>query len=78
MPTDTSEKGLETLIEKYLLEQNGYFRGISSDYSTDYALDCNKVETFLCDTQQDKVRNAVDFSITIPRILTCITHSLLN
>ena len=62
MPTDTSEKGLETLIEKYLLEQNAYSRGISSDYSTDYALDCNKVETFLCDTQQDKVRNAVDFS----------------
>lgn len=62
MPTDTSEKGLENLIEKYLLEQNAYSRGIPFDYSTDYALDCNKVETFLCDTQQDKVRNAVDFS----------------
>ena len=39
MTTDTSEKGLETLIEKYLLETNGYFRGMPSDYSTDYALD---------------------------------------
>lgn len=61
MPTDTSEKGLETLIEKYLLEQNGYFRGMPSDYSTDYALDCDKLEAFLWDTQEDKVQKAVDF-----------------
>ena len=61
MPTDTSEKGLETLIEKYLLETNGYFRGVPSDYSTDYALDCNKLEAFLWDTQEDKVQKAVDF-----------------
>lgn len=61
MPTDTSEKGLETLIEKYLLEQNGYFRGMPSDYSADYALDCDKLEAFLWDTQEDKVQKAVDF-----------------
>ncbi|WP_366871514.1 type I restriction endonuclease [Fibrobacter sp.] len=61
MPTDTSEKGLETLIEKYLLETNGYFRGMPSDYSTDYALDCDKLELFLCSTQEDKVQRTVDF-----------------
>ena len=61
MPTDTSEKGLETLIEKYLLEQNGYFRGMPSDYSADYALDCDKLELFLCSTQEDKVQRTVDF-----------------
>lgn len=61
MPTDTSEKGLETLIEKYLLETNGYYRGVPSDYSTDYALDCDKLELFLCSTQEDKVQRTVDF-----------------
>lgn len=61
MPTDTSEKGLETLIEKYLLETNGYYRGAPSDYSTDYALDCDKLELFLCTTQEDKVQRTVDF-----------------
>ncbi len=61
MPTDTSEKGLETLIEKYLLEANGYYRGMPSDYSTDYALDCDKLELFLCTTQEDKVQRTVDF-----------------
>jgi hypothetical protein len=61
MPTDTSEKGLETLIEKYLLEQNGYFRGKPSDFNTDYALDCDKLELFLCSTQEDKVQRSVDF-----------------
>ena len=61
MSTDTSEKGLETLIEKYLLEANGYYRGMPSDYSTDYALDCDKLELFLCSTQEDKVQKAVDF-----------------
>lgn len=61
MPTDTSEKGLETLIEKYLLETNGYFKGMPSDYSTDYALDCDKLEAFLCSTQEDKVQRTVDF-----------------
>ena len=61
MSTDTSEKGLETLIEKYLLETNGYYRGIPSDYSTDYALDCDKLELFLCTTQEEKVQRTVDF-----------------
>lgn len=61
MPTDTSEKGLETLIEKCLLETNGYYRGVPSDYSTDYALDCDKLELFLCSTQEDKVQRTVDF-----------------
>ena len=61
MPTDTSEKGLETLIEKRLLETNGYYRGMPSDYSTDYALDCDKLELFLCSTQEDKVQRTVDF-----------------
>lgn len=61
MSTDTSEKGLETLIEKCLLETNGYYRGMPSDYNTDYALDCDKLELFLCSTQEDKVQRTVDF-----------------
>ncbi|MBR4006260.1 MAG: type I restriction endonuclease subunit R [Fibrobacter sp.] len=32
-----------------------------SDYSTDYALDCDKLELFLCSTQEDKVQRTVDF-----------------
>ena len=61
MTTDTTEKGLETLIEKFLLESNGYYKGIPNEDEADYALDVGKLETFLILTQEDKVRNAVDF-----------------
>lgn len=55
MPTDTTEKGLETIIENYLVNKNHYVKGFSDKYNVDYALDTNQVETFLFTTQQNKV-----------------------
>ena len=47
MTTDTTEKGLESIIEKSLLESSGYLKGNPADYNADYALDTGKLEAFL-------------------------------
>ena len=36
--SDTSEKGLETIIEKYLIEQNGYRQSYRADYDRDLCI----------------------------------------
>lgn len=61
MPTDTTEKGLETIIENWLLNKNHYVKGYSDRYNVDYALDCSQVEAFLVSTQPEKVENAMVF-----------------
>lgn len=53
--TNTSENGLETLIVKWLLEQNGYEEGANSDYNTEYAIDETRLFRFLKDTQPDSI-----------------------
>jgi len=52
--TDTSEKGLETIITDWLIEHNGYERGAlygTGEYSKDFAIDETRLFRFLADTQ---------------------------
>ena len=51
--TNTKESGLETLIVKWLVEQNGYAQGTNSDYNRDYAIDETRLFRFLKETQPD-------------------------
>lgn len=51
--TNTKESGLETLIVKWLVEQNGYEQGTNSDYNRDYAIDETRLFRFLKETQPD-------------------------
>ena len=49
--TDKSEKGFETLIVNWLVEQNGYEQGANDDYNKEYAVDETRLFRFLNDTQ---------------------------
>ncbi|WP_329886777.1 type I restriction endonuclease subunit R [Pseudoramibacter faecis] len=49
--TDKTEKGFETLIVNWLVEQNGYEQGTNDDYNKEYALDETRLFRFLNDTQ---------------------------
>jgi len=51
MFTNTRENGLETLIVKWLVEQNGYEEGTNTDYNKEFALDETRLFRFLQDTQ---------------------------
>lgn len=50
-PTDTSEKGLESIIVGSLVAEAGYIQGNSTDYDRDYAVDIPKLSAFIRDTQ---------------------------
>ena len=49
--TNTKEEGLESLIVKYLVEQNGYEQGTNADYTQEFALDEVRLFRFLDATQ---------------------------
>ena len=49
--TNTKENGLEYLIVKWLVEQNGYEEGTNADYNKEYAVDETRLFRFLQDTQ---------------------------
>jgi len=51
--TDTSEKGLETIIEKYLVEHNGYRQSYSIDYDRDLCINRKLLMEFIQETQPD-------------------------
>ncbi|MBE6473414.1 MAG: type I restriction endonuclease subunit R [Coriobacteriaceae bacterium] len=51
--TNTSENGLEALIEKWLVDENGYERGSNADYNKEYAIDEMRLFRFLQDTQPE-------------------------
>ena len=51
--TNTKENGLEALIVKWLVEQNGYEQGTNADYNREYAVDETRLFRFLQDTQPD-------------------------
>ncbi|MEH2121289.1 type I restriction endonuclease [Nostoc sp.] len=53
--TDTSEKGLEALIEKSLLTEAGYIKGLSGDYDRNYCIDKTQLLQFLRKTQPTQV-----------------------
>lgn len=67
MPTtDTSEKGLETLIVESLVHEAGYQPGRSEDYDRDHAVDLAKLTAFLTATQP-KAAAALDLAQDGPR-----------
>lgn len=49
--TDKTEKGFETLIVNWLVDQNGYHQGTNEDYNKEYAIDETRLFRFLNDTQ---------------------------
>lgn len=53
--TDMSEKGLESLIEKSLIEEAYYEKGFSKDYDKEHAIDIVKLLAFLKKTQPEIV-----------------------
>ena len=56
MPTtDTSEKGLEALIVRSLIDEAGYVAGDSKDFDRDHAVDIAKLFHFLNATQPEAV-----------------------
>lgn len=62
MPTDTSEKKLETILVSYLTDKQGYEQGVSDDYNKSYALDTERVKRFVLSTQKQKVENTACFA----------------
>ena len=60
--SDTTEKGLETIMVEYLRDHHGYEQGVSEDYNKDYALDDKRVERFVTDTQRGKVAASMCFA----------------
>lgn len=46
-PTDTSEKGLESIIVASLVGEAGYVRGDPQDYDRDHAVDLARLQTFV-------------------------------
>lgn len=51
MPTDTTEKGLETLIVNSLVNEASYQQGTNADYDSDHAIDLTRLVAFITDTQ---------------------------
>jgi type I restriction enzyme, R subunit len=54
-PTDTSEKGIEALIVRALIDEAGYVAGDSKDFDRDHAVDQAKLFDFLGATQPEAV-----------------------
>ncbi|MDE5860737.1 MAG: DEAD/DEAH box helicase family protein, partial [Ruminococcus sp.] len=66
--TDTTEKGFETLIVKWLTEQENYEEGLNTDYNREYAFDETRLLRFLSATQPEEVAKlGVDASETKKR-----------
>ena len=52
MPTtDTSEKGLETLIVESMVNEAGYQQGTNEDYDHEHAVDLSRLLVFIQQTQ---------------------------
>lgn len=65
--TDTKEKGLESLIVKWLVENNGYEQGTNVDYNRDYAIDETRLFRFLEDTQPDSLEKLGVFKAEVKK-----------
>lgn len=70
--TDTSEKGLESLIVESLLSDSGYLQGSNSDFNSEYAIDMAKFTEFIKSTQP-KIYNYYGLDTDSP-----IRQKLLN
>jgi type I restriction enzyme R subunit len=55
MKTDTTEKGLESLIVQSLVNEAGYVQGDPQDYDREHAVDSIKLLAFLQGTQPEKL-----------------------
>jgi len=51
--TDTTEKGLETLIVEYFVNNAGYIQGVGDDYDREYCVDLAQLAAFLRETQPE-------------------------
>ncbi len=80
MPTNISEKQLETILVDYLREVHQYEQGVSEDYSKDYALDMARVKRFLMATQKKKVDNTACFASEVSerKFFTELSKQLAN
>ena len=80
MPTDTSEKNLETILVNYLCDQHKYEQGVSEDYNKEYALDTERVKRFLLSTQKQKVENTACFvsEVSERKFFTELNKQLAN
>ena len=80
MPTDTSERQLETILVSYLRDKNGYEEGVSEDYNKNYALDTERVKCFLLSTQKQKVENTACFASEVSerKFFTELNKQLAN
>ena len=80
MPTNISEKQLETILVDYLREVHQYEQGVSEDYSKDYALDTARVKRFLMATQKKKVDNTACFASEVSerKFFTELSKQLAN
>ena len=80
MPTDTSERQLETILVSYLRDKNGYEEGVSDDYNKNYALDTERVKRFLLSTQKQKVENTACFASEVSerKFFTELNKQLAN
>ena len=80
MPTDTSEKNLETILVSYLRDQHKYEQGVSDDYNKEYALDTERVKRFLISTQKQKVENTACFASEVSerKFFTELNKQLAN
>lgn len=54
MPTDISEKALESLLESTLCNKHDYEKGKSDDYNKDFGFDTERVKRFILTTQREK------------------------
>ena len=80
MPTNVSEKQLETILVDYLREVHQYEQGVSEDYSKDYALDTARVKRYLMATQKKKVDNTACFASEVSerKFFTELSKQLAN
>ena len=80
MPTNTSEKQLETILVSYLRDQHGYEEGVSENYNKNYALDTERVKRFLLSTQKQKVENTACFASEVSerKFFTELAKQLAN
>lgn len=62
MPTDISEKALETLLVNTLCDKHGYEQGVSGDYDKDFGFDAERVKRFILTTQREKAENTACFA----------------
>lgn len=58
--TDTSEKGLEIIIENYLVDHNGYQQSYSIDYDRDLCINTKILLEFIQETQPDTYSTIVN------------------